>query len=257
MVIKKIKFLGYMVAQGQISECLSSIELALESNHAEQASRCVWLACLNPHSYAVALSNMLFWRALHSADWLVPDGIGVVYGSRLLGNSISQRVTGSDIFYGLCKLLNQKGGKSMFFLGSTQSTLQAIQIKMAQDFPNIRIVGTYSPPFKTEFSEEDNCSMINAVNRAQPDILWVGMTSPKQDIWLHQCHALLDVKFAAAIGAVFDFYIGKIPRAPRVLQRIGMEWLYRFYKEPVRLWRRYCVNTPIFIWHVVKAFVIK
>lgn len=214
-----------------------------------------WLACLNPHSYAVALEDQAFLEALRSADWLIPDGVGVVLAGRLLGASIPERVTGSDIFYGLQRRMNAAGGFSVFFLGASDETLALIRARMAVDYPAIRVAGTYSPPFKPEYSAAELDEMITAVNVARPDVLWVGMTAPKQEKWIFQNLHRLDVKFAGAVGAVFDFYVGKVKRSHPAFQELGLEWLPRLLQQPVRLWRRTFVSAPIFVWHVVRQAV--
>ncbi|MDS4027991.1 MAG: WecB/TagA/CpsF family glycosyltransferase [Candidatus Contendobacter sp.] len=213
---------------------------------------CRWLACLNPHSYAVALNDPPFAQALHAADWLIPDGAGIILASKLLGGQIHERVTGSDVFWGINRYLDARGGYSCFFLGSTEDTLRQITVRMAHDYPNLRVAGVYSPPFKAEFSAADNQAMIAAVNAARPDVLWVSMTAPKQEKWLHQHQAQLNVKFAAAVGAVFDFYTGRVKRSHPIFQRWYLEWLPRLLQEPRRLWRRMIVSAPIFLWHVLR-----
>jgi N-acetylglucosaminyldiphosphoundecaprenol N-acetyl-beta-D-mannosaminyltransferase len=215
----------------------------------------VWLACINPHSYVVALEDVEFSRALRKATWLVPDGIGIVYASRALGGGIAERVTGSDVFLGLLHRMNEVGEMSVFFLGSTDETLSAIRARMACDFPNVRVAGTYSPPFRPVYDEQELKAMIAAVNDAKPDVLWVGMTAPKQEKWIFQNLGLLDVRLACAIGAVFDFYTGKVKRSHPVFQRLGLEWLPRLIQEPRRLWRRMFVSAPIFVLHVLRCRV--
>ncbi|WP_413904703.1 WecB/TagA/CpsF family glycosyltransferase [Candidatus Skiveiella danica] len=207
---------------------------------------------MNPHSYAVALDDMDFASALKSADWLVPDGVGVVFASRLLGGAVKTRVTGSDVFEGLHARMNARKGMSVFFLGASEETLALIRARMAVDYPAIRVAGTYSPPFKPEYSTAELDEMITAVNAARPDVLWVGMTAPKQEKWIFQNLHRLDVKFAGAVGAVFDFYVGKVKRSHPVFQDMGLEWLPRLLRQPVRLWRRTFVSAPIFVWHVVR-----
>lgn len=216
-----------------------------------------WLACLNPHSYAVALDRPEFESALRDADWLVPDGVGIVLASRLRGGRIRERVTGSNVFHGVHQRLSARGAGRVFFLGSTEETLRSIREKMAVDYPHLQVVGTYSPPFKPEFSEAELDEMASAINAARPDVLWVGMTAPKQEIWLYRMRGRLDVRFAAAIGAVFDFYIGRIKRSHPVFQALGLEWLPRLIQEPRRLWRRMFVSAPIFVWHVVTGRVAR
>lgn len=210
-----------------------------------------WLACLNPHSYAVALDRPEFEAALHGADWLVADGVGVVIASRLRGGAVRQRITGSDVFHGVHRRLEGNGGGKVFFIGSTEETLSRIREKMARDYPRVEIVGTYSPPFKPEYSAAELDLMVETINAARPDVLWVGMTAPKQELWIHALRDRLDVRFAAAIGAVFDFYIGRIKRSPAAFQALGLEWLPRLVQEPRRLWRRMFVSAPIFMWHVM------
>ena len=124
---------------------------------------------------------------------------------------------------------------------------------MERDYPRIRFAGSYSPPFKQEYSEDELEAMIAAINQARPDILWVGMTAPKQEKWLCQNLYRLDVRFAAAIGAVFDFYTGRVRRSHPIFQRLGLEWLPRLVQEPMRLWKRMFISAPIFLWHVVRA----
>lgn len=229
--------------------CASSIDCIISSMicHVASTEPCAWLACLNPHSYVVALDDVEFSTALKKADWLVPDGAGIVLASRVLGGAIRQRITGSDIFYALNERMNEVGGFSVFFLGATDECLADIQLRMARDYPNVRFAGCYSPPFKPEYSEAEIEAMISAINRAGADVLWVGMTAPKQEKWLYRHSDRLNVKFAAAIGAVFDFYTGRVKRSHPVFQKAGLEWLPRLVQEPRRLWRRNFVSTPVFL----------
>jgi N-acetylglucosaminyldiphosphoundecaprenol N-acetyl-beta-D-mannosaminyltransferase len=216
---------------------------------------CRTLSCINPHSYCIAKRNSDFFAALQNADWIIPDGVGIVLASRLLRGSIRQRITGSDVFTALNIRLNEIGG-SVFFLGSSESTLRCIRDRMQLDYPNVDVAGTHSPPFKSSFSSLDNEMMVNAVNEASPDILWVGMTSPKQDLWISHNLARLNVKFAASVGAVFDFYAGSVNRAPEWMQKAGLEWLHRSLLSPSRLGRRSLLSNPEFLIDLF-SFIIK
>ncbi|WP_121632968.1 WecB/TagA/CpsF family glycosyltransferase [Tropicibacter alexandrii] len=209
-------------------------------------------ACANPHSLHVAESDPAFQRALREADLLTPDGIGIVIGSKWLKGQIRDRITGHDVFEDTCDLLNETGG-SVFFLGSTEHVLAEIKQRLPQDWPNMRLAGTYSPPFRPEFSDDDNDAMIAAVNASNADVLWVGMTAPKQEKWIAQNADRLNVRFIGAIGAVFDFYAGTVPRSPAVFQKLGMEWLPRLMRQPKRLWRRNFVSNPSFLARVARA----
>lgn len=244
--------LGYRVTTMSIDACLRQVFAWIESG-VDGAGKGRYFACLNPHSIETARRDETFAAALHDADLSVPDGVGILIASRILGGKITQRVTGSDIFLGLHKLLNERGGFSVFFLGSTPETLAGIVERMNRHYPNIRVVGTYSPPFRAEFSDEDNAAMLDVINSARPDVLWVGMTAPKQEKWVWQHRAQLDVRLIGAVGAVFDFFIGRVKRAHPLFQRMGLEWLPRLLQEPRRLWRRNFVSNPSFMTRVVWA----
>jgi N-acetylglucosaminyldiphosphoundecaprenol N-acetyl-beta-D-mannosaminyltransferase len=236
--------LGYSIYANDRWACVDDIFKRI-TNGCEKT----WLACLNPHSYVVALKDKLFKKALNNVNWLVPDGIGIVYASKTLGGGISERITGSDIYFGLLERMNKCGNMSVFFLGSTEETLAVIRERIAIEYSNIYLAGTYSPPYKDNYTEEELSEMIEAVNSVKPDVLWVGMTAPKQEKWIANNISRLNVRFIGAIGAVFDFYAGKVKRSKPVFQRLGLEWLPRLINEPKRLWRRTFVSAPIFILH--------
>lgn len=242
--------LGFGIFAGDSRRCVATI-----ANWVVAGDGPRWLACLNPHSYVEALRRPDFARALEAADWLVPDGTGVALASRILGAGIAARVTGSDIFDGLSRRLDERGGARIFFLGSTPETLAAIRARYEREYPNLRVVGTHAPPFRAEFSEADYDEMAAAINAARPDVLWVGLGAPKQEISIHHLRDRLDVHFAAAVGAVFDFYSGRVQRSSPLFRRLGLEWLPRLIQEPRRLWRRMFVSAPVFLWHVARAWV--
>ncbi len=247
MVNNKEDILGYKVNTFSVDACVDGIFQSL------LAGKRTWLACFNPHSYFATLDDKVFARALKDADWLVPDGAGVVLASRSLGGSVRERVTGSDVFSGLNKRMNTVGSMRVFFLGSTQDTLELIQKKMSLDYPNIKIAGVCSPPFKDIYSSAEISNMIKAVNSAAPDVLWVGLSAPKQEKFIFENRMRLNVKFVAAVGAVFDFYSGNVKRdKDSWLVNHGLEWLPRLIQEPRRLWKRMFVSAPVFMWHVVK-----
>jgi N-acetylglucosaminyldiphosphoundecaprenol N-acetyl-beta-D-mannosaminyltransferase len=247
----KQNILGYQIDTLSVDECTDSMFAALRRQSAD-SSPGAWMACLNPHSYAVSLDDPEFAEALKDADWLVPDGAGVVMASKLLGGGVAERVTGSDVFCGLLERMNSAGGMSVFFLGATEETLDLIGAHMAMDYPNVKVAGMYSPPFKARYSSAENEEMINAINTVAPDVLWVGMTAPKQEKWIYANRTRLCVKFAGAIGAVFDFYAGRVQRSHPLFQRLGLEWLPRLIQQPRRLWRRTFVSAPVFVLHVLQ-----
>jgi N-acetylglucosaminyldiphosphoundecaprenol N-acetyl-beta-D-mannosaminyltransferase len=206
---------------------------------------------INAHSYNMARKDDLFAEALSKGDVLIPDGASIVKACELIGvkSKPKERIAGWDLFAYEMDLLNRKGGKCMF-MGSSEKVLALVKKRAFVDYPNI-IVETYSPPYKPEFSDEDNGAIINAINAADPDLLWIGMTAPKQEKWTYSHWSELNIHcHVGTIGAVFDFFAGTAKRAPLWWQRHGLEWLYRLLKEPRRMWRRYLVGNVLFLWYM-------
>lgn len=244
---KNVNILGYQTSASGISGDVETAWNLIKSGVTGQ-----YIACTNPHSLAVAKSDTYFSQALKEADILLPDGIGIVLAAKILGIDLKERVAGSDLFLGLSDKANNHGGLKYFFLGSTEEVLEKITTRLSNEFPNITICGVLSPPFKTEFSESDNQKMIDAINHANPDVLWVGMTAPKQEKWIYKNKDKLDVPLMGAIGAVFDFYAGTIKRSPEWACKMGLEWLPRLLREPKRLFRRNFISSPMFLFMVFK-----
>ena len=144
---------------------------------------------------------------------------------------------------------------TVMFMGSSQKVLDLIVKRAAEVYPHLKVV-TYSPPYKPEFSEEDNKAIVEAINAADPDLLWIGMTAPKQEKWTYSHWNELNIHcHVGTIGAVFDFFAGTVERAPMWWQRHGLEWLYRLLKEPKRMWRRYIIGNTLFLWNMLKEKV--
>lgn len=205
---------------------------------------------INAHSYNTAQKDRFFAEALTEGDVLIPDGASIVMALKWLRGEKMERIAGADLFAFEMNKLNQRGG-TCFFLGSSEKVLELIKQRSLCDYPNIKVV-TYSPPYKSEFSEEENRAMIQAVNDVKPDLLWIGMTAPKQEKWAYSHLSELNVDcHIGTVGAVFDFYAGTVKRAPAWWQEHGLEWLYRLLKEPRRMWRRYIIGNTLFIWNVI------
>lgn len=208
---------------------------------------------INAHSYNTALEDPLFAEALMNGDALIPDGASVVMACKWLKakSQPTERIAGWDLFEFEMNKLNKKGGKC-FFMGSSEKVLALIKEKAAVTYPNITIE-TYSPPYKPEFTKEDNQAIIDAINKANPDLLWIGMTAPKQEKWAYSHWNELDIHcHCGTIGAVFDFFAGTVERAPLWWQEHSLEWLYRLVKEPRRMWRRYIIGNTLFLWNILK-----
>ena len=145
--------------------------------------------------------------------------------------------------------------RTVMFMGSSEKVLDLIVKRAAEVYPHLKVV-TYSPPYKPEFSDEDNKAIIDAINAVNPDLLWIGMTAPKQEKWTYSHWEELDIHcHVGTIGAVFDFFAGTVERAPIWWQRHGLEWLYRLLKEPKRMWRRYIIGNTLFLWNMLKEKV--
>ena len=142
-------------------------------------------------------------------------------------------------------------------MGSSEKVLALVKKRASVDYPNIT-VETYSPPYKPEFSKEENDAIINAINTANPDLLWIGMTAPKQEKWTYSHWNELNIHcHVGTIGAVFDFFAGTVERAPLWWQEHGLEWAYRLIKEPKRMWRRYIIGNTLFLWNILNEKISK
>lgn len=246
---------------------------------------------INAHSYNTARKDELFAEALTNGDVLIPDGVSIVKACRWIkAKSLpKERIAGWDLFSfemenlerKQCGMLNVECGannssldnsqsaladnpkfkiqnsefrspqRTVMFMGSSQKVLDLIVKRAAKVYPHLKVV-TYSPPYKPEFSKEDNKAIIDAINAADPDLLWIGMTAPKQEKWTFSHWDELNIHcHVGTIGAVFDFFAGTVERAPVWWQRHGLEWLYRLLKEPKRMWRRYIIGNALFLFNVI------
>ncbi|MBO4827013.1 MAG: WecB/TagA/CpsF family glycosyltransferase [Prevotella sp.] len=225
---------------------------------------------INAHSFNVAQKDVLFAEALLKGDYLCPDGMSIVKACRWLKTPScpKERIAGWDLFVCEMDKLNKKFETSTpntqttkrptpqkpvcMFVGSTDNVLTLIRQRAATEYPNIQVV-TLSPPFKPEFTDEDNRQIINAINNTNPDLLWIGMTAPKQEKWIYSQWQQLNIHcHAGTIGAVFDFYAGTVRRAPEFWQRHSLEWLHRLLSNPRRMWRRYILGNPLFIYYIIR-----
>ena len=248
---------------------------------------------INAHSYNTARKDELFAEALTNGDVLIPDGVSIVKACRWIkAKSLpKERIAGWDLFEFEMNKLEECGMKNVecgvnnssldnsqsasadhsklkiqnskfrerpltvMFMGSSQKVIDLIVKRAAEVYTHLKIV-TYSPPYKPEFSEEDNKAIVEAINAADPDLLWIGMTAPKQEKWTYSHWEELDIHcHVGTIGAVFDFFAGTVERAPMWWQRHGLEWLYRLLKEPKRMWRRYIIGNALFLWNMLKEKV--
>ncbi|NCP53474.1 MAG: WecB/TagA/CpsF family glycosyltransferase [Flavobacteriales bacterium] len=213
------------------------------------------ITTINQYSYCVAENDYSFKKALQKSTILLPDGIGIVIAAKLLKNTRIQKIAGADIHQYLLENLQKNSGSCMY-LGASEDTLAKIKKRIGIEYPNIT-VASYSPPYKAEFSNEDIKAMILTVNTVKPDVLFVGMTAPKQEKWAHAYKKKLETNTICAIGAVFDFYAGTVKRPSQFWIDLKLEWFIRLVKEPKRMWRRYLYYGPFFIYLLLKVFLKK
>lgn len=207
---------------------------------------------ISPNSYGISVKDREMNDALKGADYLQLDGVYFGWLPWFRDGKHAKRITGWDSFMYYASSLEQKCGR-MFFLGSTEVTLSKIKANMKKDFPNVK-VDTYSPPYKSVFSEDDNAKMHHAINTFNPDVLVVGMTAPKQEKWAYQNKEKLNAHIIICVGNVFDWYAGNTKRPNVFWQKIGMEWLIRIIYRP-EVFRRNIANQMLFFWHLMLALL--
>ena len=192
--------------------------------------------------------------SVNSADLVAPDGMPVVWLGKLKGYKDTEKVYGPDLMLEICRISGDRGYKNYFY-GSTFEVLNKLNRKLKSIFPDFPLTGMYSPPFRDLSPKEDE-EIIGMINEANPDVLWIGLGSPKQDIWMYEHRQKLNVPVIIGVGAAFDFIAGTKKQAPRWMQKIGMEWLFRLSSEPKRLWKRYAFGNTLFLYLITKELII-
>ncbi len=210
---------------------------------------------LNPHSIVIAREEPAFRRAIVNSAGIFCDGVGLSLAGLILNRHRPVRVYGFEFFMALSRELSVRKQGRVFFLGGTPSSMAELLERYRADFPGISHVESYAPPFQQQFGAAEIADMALHVAASRADILWVGLGSPKQEKVLLDLMGASGVRCGAAIGAVFDFYTGRVPHAPAWIRRLGLQWAHRLILEPRRLWRRTLVSTPVFLWLVVRQLM--
>lgn len=202
------------------------------------------------HGLWVAQNHPEFRATLNAADLFCPDGMALVVLSRLAGRPLPERAPGPDV---MRRLLDRSSGRevSSFFLGDTDDTLRRLERRIDRDFGGHEVVGTLSPPFR-DLTDAEEQGIVDRINAAEPDILWVALGLPKQERWIERNRGRLEVPVAAGVGAGFRFLSGKVRRAPQWLGNMGLEWAWRLALEPRKLWRRTMIEAPKFAVHALR-----
>jgi N-acetylglucosaminyldiphosphoundecaprenol N-acetyl-beta-D-mannosaminyltransferase len=236
----KVDILGTPVSSLTMDELFSDWESVIQQGQKSQV-------CITPvNSILAARATARVQTIYKNADFVLCDGVPVKWASEFLGTPIKERITGLDVLPRIFPFA-LKNDFSIFLLGASPGVAEKLQAKMEAKHPGVQIVGTFVPPFRVVFSEEENLEMINAINALKPDILLVSLTAPKQDIWIAENLAELNTHLAIGIGGAFEVAAGMIKRAPAWMQKTGLEWFYRFLQEPKRMFKRYFVEAPVFI----------
>lgn len=186
----------------------------------------------------------------NSAGMVTPDGMPMVWAGRRAGASWMERVYGPELMLRLCALAADRGWSS-FFYGAAEGVPELLSARLQLRFPGLKVAGSYSPPFRP-LTDEEKPQLAHMINQASPTLVWVGLSTPKQEQWMAEFRPLLDAPVLLGVGAAFDIHAGLLPQAPLWMAERGLEWAYRLYREPRRLWKRYLTNNPRFVTAIVR-----
>lgn len=246
---KRVEILGCAVDRVSLAGATEGLTGLVRGGGTHQA------IVFSVHSLMYARRHRGFREICNRASMVLPDGVPLLWASRVLRAPIPGRVAGSDLFWELSRLAEQEL-YSCFLLGARPEILQRLERVVRRRFPALRIAGSFSPPVSPVFSAEENDDIIRRVNAGRPDILWVGLGAPRQEQWIHDNLGRLQVRLAIGVGAAFDMCSGAVRRAPLWAQRAGLEWFYRFLREPRRLFRRYFIDSasflPLVLWQSLR-----
>jgi N-acetylglucosaminyldiphosphoundecaprenol N-acetyl-beta-D-mannosaminyltransferase len=234
--------LGVSVNAMQIPDVIAQMERWISVR-----GGCHSIAVTNVHAIMEAHHDQSFRRALNSADLVVPDGMPLVWHGRLKGYDLRRRVYGPDLTWEFFRG-TQANGYTHFFFGGACGVPEKLAEQLKKYFPNLRVVGTYSPPFHS-LSKDEDVQVVEMINLVRPDVLWIGLGCPKQERWMYEHRERLEVPVTVGVGAAFDFFAGRVRQAPPWMREHGLEWLFRLWQEPKRLWHRYTVYNSQFIFY--------
>jgi len=218
--------------------------------HWRQTNRREYITITNPHSVLLFHRDKEMRRATSKSALTLPDGAGIVLGAKLLGYPHYGRITGPMLMLKLCDWGRQCGCRHYFF-GGLPGVAEVLAKRLANKYPGLRVAGSYSPSQYPRSELQYSKEMVERINAARADIVWVGLGAPKQEKWIERHHGLIDAAAMIGVGAAFDFHSGRVKWAPPWVRKVGMEWAYRLMLEPRRMWRRN-LDSPRFIFGVVR-----
>lgn len=208
-----------------------------------------YICVSNVHTTVMSYEDEEYRKIQNEAAMALPDGKPLSVVSRLRGYKEAQKVSGPDLMPEIFKI-SEENGYTHYFYGATEETLAKLRIALQERFPKLKIVGMYSPPFRP-LTEDEDLDIIRRINEASPDFIWVGLGAPKQEQWMY-AHRDKFRGVMLGVGAGFDFHAGTIKRAPKWMQNVGLEWLYRLTQDPKRLFKRYAVTNMKFLWLLLR-----
>lgn len=205
----------------------------------------------NAHHIAMLQKNARFREVYQNAFLVVPDGVPLLWAARFLGTPLKERVNGTDLFEKLCAVAAQENLR-VFLLGGRSGAAEQAKQKLQQKYPDLQVVGIYSPPYGFELDKAELEQISAKIQAANPHLLFVGLGAPKQEFWMYDHYQELGVPISVGIGVSFELVGDIVKRAPKWMQKVGMEWFFRLLVEPRRLWKRYLIGNIFFIWLVLK-----
>lgn len=238
---RTFKILGVQVNAVQIPQVIERVREWIASGQT-----CHFIAFTGLHGISEAAKDLQFKNNLNSADLVVADGMPLVWLGRLHGHSMSRRVYGPELMETFCRETGPQ--YRHFFYGGAPGVAESLATSLQKRF-RIVVTGAYSPPFR-ELTEEEDKVVLDRIHEAAPDVLWVGLSTPKQERWMYQHRDLLRIPVLLGVGAAFDLNSGGLRQAPELMRENGLEWLFRLLAEPRRLWKRYLVMIPSAIWSI-------
>jgi len=237
----KLEILGVGIDPIAMDEALQKLDdMILER---KQNYVCV---CSN-HGIMESQKDDRLREIINSSQMATPDGMSIVWTCKLFGHSQVNRVCGTELMLAFSEL-SAKKGYTQFYYGGAEGVPEKLAENLCKKYPGLKVVGTYSPPFRPLTKEEDD-AIVEMINELNPDVIWVGLGLPKQEFWINDHLGRINSPVMIGVGAAFDFISGKVKRAPEWMQRSGLEWLYRLSQEPKRLWKRNLYH-PIFLYKV-------
>jgi N-acetylglucosaminyldiphosphoundecaprenol N-acetyl-beta-D-mannosaminyltransferase len=205
------------------------------------------------HTVMAAQEDPDLLRAVLASDLTVPDGRPLVWALKALGHPLPDRVYGPTLMDEACARAARTGQRFYLYGGRNQGALAQLARTLRLRHPGLQIVGGHVPPFRP-LTEAEDAAVVADIERCRPDVVWVGIGVPKQEKWMARMRPRLAAPVLIGVGAAFDFHAGIVPQAPPAMQRLGLEWLYRLWREPRRLWRRYARYNPRFVWAFLRQF---